>query len=77
MGEDIAQATVDVVHVHHGVGEPALQGGPCAEPVATVELPEVRVRLGYGAIPGAFAGVTVLAVIEVANGVDALHHGGG
>ncbi|MCY1432068.1 hypothetical protein D9M71_480540 [compost metagenome] len=77
VGKNVAKATVDVVHVHHRVSEPALQCGPCAEPVAAVELAEVRMRLGHGTIPSAFTGVTLLATVEAANGMDALHHRGG
>ncbi|MNZ68917.1 hypothetical protein D3C78_871960 [compost metagenome] len=72
VGEDVAQATVDIPAVDHRVGEPALHGGPCAQPVAAVELAKVRVRLLLRAFR---RHVTVLAAVELADGVDTLDHG--
>src|SRR5690606_20395230 len=76
VGEDVPQAPVDVVGVDQRVGEPALQGGARAQPVAAAELAEIRVLPGHRAFRAAIAWIRLSALVVLADGVDALHHRG-
>ncbi|MNZ64195.1 hypothetical protein D3C78_823620 [compost metagenome] len=59
MGEDGAQAAVDVVHVDQRVGEPALHGCARPHPVGPAKAAEVRVQLGRRAGGSAVAAVAL------------------
>ncbi|MNF44701.1 hypothetical protein D3C84_258160 [compost metagenome] len=76
VGEDGAQATVDILGVHQRVDEPALHGRTRAQPITAAVLAEERVVFRLRARCRAVTRVGVLALVVLADGMDAFDHGG-